>query len=118
MAQIINPSLGSRNNATAYSFALALPLSEQTYTTTYASYSDLISTLVLSDNLSARSLSRSLPPLTEGNVVLDRSSFVGEGLWVVPGSVFCFLSYGISISALDLTLERSYMPTIDGDAVI
>ena len=82
------------------------------------SYSELISTLVLSRKPSAYSLSRSLILPTKGNVVLDWSSSVGDGLWIVPGGVFCFLSYGFSVSAFDLALEWLSMHTIDGDVVI
>ena len=43
--------------------------------------------------------SSSLVPHTESNVILDWSSFVGDGLGVVPGSIFNFLSYEWTESA-------------------
>ena len=39
-------------------------------------------------------LPRNLASRTESNVVLDWSSFVSDGLWVVPCCIFYFLSYG------------------------
>ena len=77
-----------------------------------------MSTLVLSKKRSACPVSGSLTLPTEGDMVLDRSSLVGEGLWVVPGSIFCFLAYESSMSALDLAFERLSTLTIDGDTVI
>ena len=63
-------------------------------------------------------LPRNLASHTESNVVLDWSSFVGDGLWVVPCCIFYFLSYGFLNVSLWISRSNGCLYTIDGDVVI
>ena len=82
-------------------FALALPLSDPIYILLGLDLDFIFVSMIVSILFPPRNLALR----TESNVVLDWSSFVSDGLWVVPCCIFCFLSY-VSTSAVDLAFER------------
>ncbi len=76
-----------------------------------ASYSDLTSTLVLSNRLSTIMTVWEYTSPTEGNVILERGGFVRLRACIIPSGVLGFLSYYFSCHSCSIGLITQVIPS-------
>lgn len=76
-----------------------------------ASYSNLTSTLDLSSRLSVSMTVREYTSPTEGNVILERGSFVRLGACIIPSSVLRFLSCHSPCQSLSAGSATQFLPS-------